>query len=349
VVAATVTTGAAAAQTPGGAAADTPSIKIGTTIFADFTIQQEPKTKDADGNEITPSAFNVNRAYLNLTGTLSRRIAFRVTPDITRLTDATNSLNGSMTFRLKYAYAQFNLDDWAPKGSWVRFGMQQTPWIDFQESVYRYRFQGPVFEDRDGFLSSSDVGVSYRHVLPGDYGDVHAGIYNGETYSRPEANDQKAFQVRGTIRPVPSHAVLRGLRFTGFYDHDAYVRDAERRRVIASTTFEHRVVHAGVNYFAARDRTRAAAAAIDARGFSAFVTPRAPNGWEGLLRYDHLEPNTNASGTRRRTIAGVAYWFRLQGTVTTALLFNVDHTEHEGFLTSPPTQRRWGLNMLVNF
>ena len=61
--------------------------------------------------------------------------------------------------------------------------MQQTPLVDFMESVYRYRFQGTVFEEREGFLSSSDVGVSFHYNLPGNYGDVHAGIYNGETYS----------------------------------------------------------------------------------------------------------------------------------------------------------------------
>ena len=36
-----------------------------------------------------------------------------------------------------------------PKASWVRLGIQQTPWVDFEESVYRYRFQGPIFTDRE--------------------------------------------------------------------------------------------------------------------------------------------------------------------------------------------------------
>ena len=48
---------------------------------------------------------------------------------------------------MKYAYAQFNLDDWTGnlKSTWVRLGIQQTPIIDFQEGIYRYRFQGTVF------------------------------------------------------------------------------------------------------------------------------------------------------------------------------------------------------------
>ena len=71
-------------------------------------------------------------------------------------------------------------------------GMQQTPWVDFMESVYRYRFQGTIFEDREGFLSSSDVGASFHYNLPGNYGDVHGGVYNGETYARPRSTIRRA-------------------------------------------------------------------------------------------------------------------------------------------------------------
>src|SRR3981081_1404018 len=176
---------------------DTPAVKVGATIFADYTALQTPKITDADNNSVTSNAFNVGRAYINITGNISHNIAFRITPDIARLTETatpSSSLNGSYVFRLKYAYAQFNLDDWlnpGRTGTWARLGMQQTPWVDFMEGVYRYRFQGTIFEEREGFLSSSDIGASFHYNLPGNYGDVHAGVYNGETYSKPEVNDQK--------------------------------------------------------------------------------------------------------------------------------------------------------------
>src|SRR3954453_5977012 len=158
---------------------DTPSFKVGATIFADYTFNQSPEVKDADGNTIHNSSFNVSRAYINVTGNLNHRISWRITPDIARESGTGSSLNGSYTFRLKYAYAQFNLDDWLGKGSWTRFGMQQTPWVDFMEGVYRYRFQGTIFEDREGDLSSSDVGASLHYNLPANYGDIHGGVYNG--------------------------------------------------------------------------------------------------------------------------------------------------------------------------
>jgi len=340
-----------AAQTPPAAApADPPSIKVGVLLFADYTVQQQPKIVDADGNTVTLSAFQITRSYINVTGTISKAIAFRITPDIVRETGVGSSLNGSYTFRLKFAYAQWNLDEVLHQGSFARFGMQPNPWIEFIDAVYRYRFQGQTFEDREGYLPSSDTGATFHYALPGNYGDVHTGFFNGETYQRAEINDQKAFQVRGTLRPLPNHAVLNGLRVTGFYDHDAYVKNAERRRAIVGVTFEHPHVHAGFNYLSTTDQTSATVAAVDGRGWSAFVTPRTSIGWEGLIRIDHLEPNTAIAGQKKQhTIGGVAYWFPHQGNVATALLLDVDNVKYTAYSPARATERRIALHALVSF
>jgi hypothetical protein len=336
---------------------DTPSIKVGVTIFADYTIQQQPKITDADGNTVTSNSFNVGRSYINVTGNISHLIAFRVTPDITRETGAGSSLNGSYTFRLKYAFAQFNLDDWMTKGSWIRLGLQQTPFIDYAEGIYRYRFQGPTFPDREGFLTSSDQGVSFHYNFAQNWGDVHAGFYNGEGYGKTaEPNNQKAFQVRASVRPLAHGAMAaRGWRVTGFYDGDAYVRDGEKRRAVFNTTFEHKYVNWGFDFLDAKDQTSVTKASVHARGWSTWLTPkyaiasRPGASLEALFRYDHLEPNRDLSGTSKRTIAGVAYWFPHQGNVSTALLFDVDNTTFDGFAPSKPTQRRIAIHGLVNF
>jgi hypothetical protein len=341
---------AAAGYTPPD---DTPAIKVGATLFADYTINQKPKVTDADGNEITANSFNVGRAYINVTGNISHTVAFRITPDIARETGVGSSLNGSYTFRVKYAFAQWNLDDRLTRGSWARFGIQQTPWVDFMEGIYRYRFQGTIFEEREGFLSSSDAGASFHYSLPQNYGDIHTGFYNGENYNRAEVNDQKGWMTRGTVRPLAHSEMLplRGLRVTGFYDRDAYVKNAERRRGIVALTFEHQYLNAAFDYLATTDQNASAAAAtVKGRGWSAWVTPRSPQGWEALFRYDSLEPNTALSGQRRkRTIAGVSYWFPHQGNVSSALMFDVDNATFDGFSPAPPTQRRIAVHALVNF
>jgi hypothetical protein len=339
----------AAGYTP---ADDTPSIKVGATIFADFTYTDAPKATDADGNLINPSAFNIARAYINVTGNISHAFAYRITPDITRETGTGSSLNGSLTYRLKYAYGQYNLDDWFTysKGNWVRFGIQQTPFVDFEEQIYRYRFQGNVFSDREAFLSSSDAGVSFHTNIPNNYGDIQVGFYNGETYAKPEINDQKAIQIRATVRPIATGPLdARGLRFTVFYDKDAYVSDGERNRFIAMGSFEHKYVNAAVQYLSASDQTSITKAKVDANGYSFWITPRSTMGLEGLFRYDNLKPNDDQDAHRKRLIAGIAYWLPHQGTVSSALMLDFEQVKSNGFTPNPPTQQRIALHTLVNF
>jgi hypothetical protein len=346
-------TGARAQVTPAAGYTppdDTPSLRVGATIFADYTLQQSPDVKDATGADVNFSAFQIGRAYINVTGQVHHLLSFRITPDIQRETGTGSNLNGSLTFRLKYAYAQFNLDDWLTRGSWVRFGMQQTPVIDYLETVYRYRFQGTVFPDREGYLSSSDYGLTFRTQFKNNYGDVHAGIYNGDTYSRFEPNDQKALMIRGTFRPFPMARTLRGLRVTGFYDADAPVEGGQRTRAIGDITFEHRYLNAGFMYLATSDRAQPSATETDGRGFSVWATPRTTKGWEALLRYDHLEPTTDDDDRKDRAIAGIAYWLRTTGAgASAAFLLDYEAVDYDNFASARPREQRIALHMLVNF
>jgi hypothetical protein len=139
------------------------------------------------------------------------------------------------------------------------------------------------------------------------------------------------------------------MRVTGFYDHDAYVKSAERRRAVVGVTYEHARVNAGANYLATTDQTRSAAAEVDGNGFSIWATPKIVTGWEGLVRFDSLTPNDDVDGRRRRTILGIAYWFPLQGSVTSALLFDFEDVDNDAFVPSRADERRFAVHMLVNF
>jgi hypothetical protein len=348
---------------PQAGSGDPPSVRVGATLFNYYTYTTSPESVAADGNPFRPSQFNVGRSYLNVTGNISRLVAFRVTPDIVRESGAGSTLNGSLTFRLKYAFGQFNLDEWTTTGTWIRFGIQQTPWVDFQEGVYRYRFQGTVFSEREGYLSSSDAGASFHYNLPSNYGDLHVGVYNGESYNRSEVNGQKAFQVRGSVRPFGGRGgVLQGLRVHAFHDADSYVKDGARRRTDVSATFEHPFLNAGIEYLATADQASIVAPRVEGRGYSIWITPLTGTGWEALLRFDHMTPDTSdvasdaASGagprsasTRTRTIAGIAYWFPHQGSASTALLVDYDGQRFHRFAAPVPDQKRIAVHALINF
>lgn len=347
---------------------DTPSIKLGALIFADYTYQSLPTSTDAAGNVVNLSSFNVSRAYINFTGNVSHIIAFRITPDVTRESGSGSSLNGSMTFRVKYAFAQINLDDWLPKGSWVRIGIHQTPYLDYTEGIYRYRWQGTMFPEREGYMSSSDAGVSFHSTLPSHYGDFHVGVYNGESYSKAEVNNEKAFEARLSVRPIPQERLLKGWSVTGFVTIDNYMQNAPRNRYILQTTYEHPYVTVGADYLKTSDKTTSALTngvdlnpTLDGTGFDIWATPKKvyANGSsiEALLRYDHMKPGgtagataiTSPDGVDSRVIGGIAYWFPKKGSVSAALMFDVDSTTYSNWTPLKPTSRKFYVHTLISF
>jgi hypothetical protein len=344
---------------------DTPSFKVGVQIFTNYTYADEPTTKDADGNTVHANSFDVARAYINVTGNISHLISYRITPDVRRLVTTTKlatgetvspSIEGSEVYRLKYAFGQVNLDQWTTKGTWIRIGVQQTPIIDYLEGIYRYRFQGAVFPNKENspggvYLDSSDFGISGHYSIPSNYGDIHVGVYNGEYFGKADANNQKSFQVRGTLRPLAtsSTTTLRGLRLTAFYNADHYVNNEPRDRFVGNVTFEHKYVNAGYEYLKAKDQLSKSSPLVKANGWSVWATPRTTKGWEALLRHDSLKPNESVNGKKSRNIFGVAYWFKTTvAAAQAALLADYEQAKYDSILNKP-TETTYGLHALFQF
>src|SRR5438093_5104194 len=195
-----------------------PVVTVGTLTY----LQYDAELKNRDDF----NAFDVTRGYINILGEVAKNVRFRITPDVKRITDG--SLAGSLTFRIKYAYAE--LDNVLGEKSWLRFGVHQTPWLDFEESINRYRVQGMMFSEREPVIpGSADFGIGYFVPLPASYGEINVGVYNGEGYTKAENNKFKSLQGRGTLRPFPNGPVAKGLRLSGFYDYGWYSADHPRR------------------------------------------------------------------------------------------------------------------------
>lgn len=285
---------------PPPAAPEFPIIRVGVLSY----LQYDAEATNRDGF----NAFDVTRAYLNINAQVANRVRFRFTPDIRRVTDG--SLSGSLVLRVKYAFAQF---DAVTPGSWVRLGAHQTPWLDFEESINRYRVQGTMFAERDGLLpGSSDFGASYFTPLPRGYGEIHAGVYNGEGVGQAEANKYKSVQARVTIRPLPAAAPAKGLRVSGFYNAGWYAANRPRRLGIVMASFEHpKLVATAERVMGTENPTPTTGADLKRRGWSVFVEPRqGPSGLAGIVRYDAFDPDrSHVDDALHRTIVGGAYWF----------------------------------------
>ena len=275
-----------------------PIVRVGVLSY----IQYDAELQNRDGY----NNFDVTRTYLNVTAQVSRNVRFRFTPDIRRVNDG--SLAGSVLLRVKYAFVQF--DNITPRG-WIRLGAHQTPWLDFEESIDRYRVQGTMFTEREGLIpGSSDFGASYYTPLPGGYGEVQGGVFNGEGYAQPEPNKYKSVQGRLTVRPFPQASIAKGLRLSGFYNAGWYAADRPRRLGIVMGSFEHPHLVATLQGIRATENPAATPQDIDRSGWSAFIEPRqGMAGVAAILRYDSYDPDRHLSANSQdRVIAGGAYW-----------------------------------------
>lgn len=276
-----------------------PSVTVGVLSYLQYSA--EFKHRD-DYN-----AFDVTRGYINITGDIAKNVRFRITPDVRRITDG--SLSGSLAFRMKYAFAQF--DNVLGDKSWVRFGLHQTPWLDFEESINRYRVQGQMFAEREGIIpGSGDFGAGFLTPLPAGYGEINAGVYNGEGFGSSEANKYKSFQGRATVRPMPNAAIAKGLRLSGFYDAGWYAANRPRRHGIVMASFEHPHFAGTAQWLAGTERPLSRTTDARVRGASAFAEVRQGlEGWAVLARIDRFDPDDRTpDNSDRRIIAGVAYW-----------------------------------------
>lgn len=219
--------------------------KIGATFYGSFShytdtgfgpaFQDTPTTQLGPGNSGL-NAFEVNRAYINLFYTPNAHVTLRITPDIYRQIDNTDGAiaagngaqtnsteNGSYTFRLKYAYVDFQkiFGEGAFKNDKVTFGQTQNPLVDWEEALsgYRYAYLVPW-----NFLSLSSTYSGARLHGPvefngKEYLDYDLGVFNTASFHAIETNDKKQAMVRLTWYPIGTTTDRTGLGLTFFEDY----------------------------------------------------------------------------------------------------------------------------------
>ena len=315
---------------PGIAAAQsTPQVKVGGVVYAHYLYLL---ADEADG----ANNFDIARAYVNVLGTLGGGFATRVTADIYRVAD------GSLAYRLKYAYGAYT-----PKDSPITFklGQMQTPWIEFEETLWDYRMQGTVAVDRNGYMSSSDFGAGIDGSWVQEAVSFQAGVYNGEGYNRTPGDKGKDVMGRLSVRLLATDEASRtgGLRVSGYGQHGSPTGGGVRQRALGMLSYRSKLVTLAGEYAMTRDRldnppapALPDLATIEGRVVTAFGVLRIPRSPVSLIaRVDLVDPDTEAADDQRtRYIGGVAY----QVTPNLRLLADIDHLSYEGGAPSPAAE-----------
>jgi hypothetical protein len=312
----------------------TPGLDFSAWVFGDFQYQTDDAAKAANGGS-APNKFDIGRAYLTFKGPLGDRVSYRVTTDI-KQGGGTDSYKGWFV-RLKYAYLQYDYMKPSADGAsaFARIGVLHTVVVDHEENFWpRYLAQTAL--EKNGFLSSADIGVSTGITLPNKVGEIYADVVNGTGYDNPENNKYKDFQARLTITPLAKTAsILKTLAISPWYSYggnsSVFLNDptspiTERltkdRYGIFVGNKDRRFTFGG-EYAERKDGVddNTADAALDGivqttgQLYDAFVIlrplefsqPDTRQSFGVVARYDHWKPNKDASGSAQFIVAGL-FW-----------------------------------------
>ena len=271
-----------------------PAVTFGVLSF----MQYSAELHERDGY----NAFDVTRGYFNVKAQITDRMRVRFTPDVRPTTDA--SLNRNLTLRMEYA----SLDAKVSDNVAVMFGLHETPWLSYEESLTRYRVLGPLFAERMGLIPGpTDLGVSIKATSGRT--EVHAGVYNGEGYGQAEFDKYKAIDGRVTFRPFDEDDEMGNVSISGFYQYGWYARDRPRNVAIVMGSYETDNVVATAQYLQATDNPFVAVD-VQRRGMSFFSEVRQGlTGWAGVGGVDLIDPDSDNDGdAQRRYIFGGAHW-----------------------------------------
>jgi len=86
----------------------------------------------------------------------------------------------------------------------ARMGLVPTMTIAPIEQLWGMRMIAPTGLERAGLASPADLGATLRGLLPGGFGWLGVGAYNGEGYDRRELNRGKNVEIAAAIRPLAS-------------------------------------------------------------------------------------------------------------------------------------------------
>lgn len=276
------------------------------------------------------NSFGLKRGYLTFKKNLNETFSVRYTQDITIDNEGDDA--GNVELRFKYCYLKADLPEFLFfKEPFIEIGLVHQPWLEFEQKINTYRVQGKMFIEKYGVTSSADFGFNAVALLggklddetrkkvdsslPGKYGSVSFGIYNGGGYHAIEANNNKTVEGRLSLRPFPGF--MPGLQFSyGFatgqandtlnskYNYHISMLSHETARTTLTLQY-----YRGYGFQSSRSSGN--------EGLSVFaeaVIPFTPLAIFG--RYDHFAenlpetfPNTGQETMHSASIAGIAWKF----------------------------------------
>ncbi len=322
-------------------AADT---KMGGEIYA---LYSNDLTQNGHGKGY--NKFDLSRAYITLNGKLSDEVSVRITADVANMDGSAREVY------LKYAYLDWKIEKFIPY-SMIRFGLQQTGWIDYMNKVWGRRYAAKTLMDEYKALPSADYGISYIVKFPKGYGHGSIQVLQGPGYKGSEENRYKDITAFVFFRPltqVPDLAasMVGGYYYKGFSDKPDITSDNRKDRAAALVS----IAYGGIfrisgEYFMSWDRTNPGDTEdLKQDGISVFSQVNFPEAKSPFLRkmalvgrYDIYDKDKDIEDNEKEYLIAGAEWEIVEG-------FNIMPNFQMEKVKNEEAERRFVLNALFKF
>jgi len=271
-------------------------VKVGGLGYVQWGYQFNDTTAHA-------SAFDLTRAYINVTANFGGGLATRITPDLFR------DGNGALALRIKYAYAAYT-----PGKSPLTFklGVIHTPWLDWEEHLWDYRMQGMMAVERAGYMTSADLGFGMDGAWAKQAVTMQIGAYNGEGYKGGLGDSRKDLMGRVSVRLLSTDDASSrgGLRLTAYGQYGKPTSGGERMRALGMVSYKTKQFTLAAEGGLATDSSVAAETPkTNGRLASGYGVFNIPNTKAAVLgRVDWWDPDKDTGGDQQtRLIGGVSY------------------------------------------
>jgi len=261
------------------------------------------------------SKFDLGRVYVTVKSKLSDQVSLRITADVSSMD------GGARELYLKYAYLDWDVSRVIPYST-LRFGLQQTGWIDYVNKVWGRRYVAKAMMDQYKLLPSADYGISHLVKFPSGYGHGAIQILQGPGYKGKEENKYKDISAFAFFRPlvqVPDLAasLVGGYYYKGYSDEADITSEDRKDRLAAMASLAYGgIIKVSGEYFRSWDcMDTKGEGDLERDGISVFGDVKFPMAENPFLkkialvgRYDRYDQNKDAEDDEKTyLIAGVEY------------------------------------------
>ncbi len=197
------------------------------------------------------NSFEISRVYLRWLANLKDDWMFMATLDAgVRNADTADTDKKDFKAVLKHGYIAYK----GFKDIEIIFGLTDLPWVPYWDKKYGRRYQGTSFLDREGYMTTADLGIGVQGSLFDKHLEYHLLLVNSEGWKDPEKNKYKSFDGRITLNPfIGNEGILKKLGIHLAWELGNYDTAENRLRFVPGLTYEYGPVNFGFYYFWGKD------------------------------------------------------------------------------------------------